>query len=169
MLAKRLYLRYRDYRSCSKLCLLIFFVISIVTIIFAYIVRSQFMANFWIDESLLTPPDLAWLKNIGYIGRMNFEKFPRHFSRHYEDEEKVYEGKNFALINVDLASQIMNFTVKNPSTGQPMSDLEILKADPVFVSAISDNHAREAYAMLNHVRKVYSGSKKVVIYDIGLR
>lgn len=52
-----------------------------------------------------------------------------------------------------------------------MSDLEVFKYEPVFVSAVSDDHVHELKTiMLPNVNEAYAElKKKVVVYDIGSR
>lgn len=94
--------------------------------------------------------------------------YPDHFSAFYNG--KWLHGKKFSEEALKKAQQIVHVLSKHPD-GTPMSDLEVLKHEPVFVSAASDNHVRELKKiMLKHVNETYLNSKqKVIVYDIDLR
>jgi len=95
-----------------------------------------------------------------------FEVFPNHFSRSYNG--KIFRGKNFSQQNVELAIKLVDFMPKNTKDGSLMTDLEVLKAEPMFVTGFSDNHAAEMHNQFRHMRKIYP-DKKVIVYNLGLK
>jgi len=109
---------------------------------------------------------LEQLTLLSSVFTSDFLVYPQQFSRVYNNRE--FKGRNFSLENVYLAASMSNFTLYNQK-GDILTDLDVLKSDPVFVSGFSDNHAYEGFVMLHKMRDVYKGQKKVVVYDLGLR
>lgn len=94
------------------------------------------------------------------------DQLPDHFSVFYN--RKLMIGQSFSEKTVEAAQRIMNIPPKVSDELQT-DDLDVLKQEPVFVSAFSDNHFYEGLRMLKSVQKVYNKKKKVNVYDIGLR
>jgi len=101
-----------------------------------------------------------------FIQYDRFEVFPNHFLGRYKGN--IFRGKNFSQQNVEFAIKLVDFMLKNTKDGSPMNDLEVLKADPMFVTGFSDNHAGEMHNQLRQMQKIYPG-KKVIVYNLGLK
>jgi len=109
---------------------------------------------------------LNFLNDIYLIPFDQLSNSTQRFSSYYNGKE--FKGLHFTIENVQLTASLLNFTI-NDRNGRALTDLDILKSDPVYVSGLSDNHVYEGLKMMQSIREVYKGKKKVVVYDLGLR
>jgi len=90
--------------------------------------------------------------------------YPNSFCQNDKSTGDYYCGRSFSDAAVRLAKEL----VANINPNIPQEDSEVLKTHPVFITAASENHAKELERLLQSVRRIYPGSR-VIVYDLGLQ
>lgn len=113
--------------------------------------------------------------NYGSVANMDDEGFPsRKFNKTYFQLHIGYQFRN-SYNNVDYNGYpfdklwnkyLQKFGLLNVDN---KDDAKILDSDPVYVTAFSDNHYQEANSMMHYLSKRLNGTKRLYLYDIGLR
>jgi len=83
--------------------------------------------------------------------------------------EKIF-GQSFSHPSIDLLRTHFGIDLfDNSCCHQSLTDNEVLKSQPVFLTALSDNHFGEGMIMLRKLFSVYNCWTIWIIYDLGLQ
>lgn len=116
--------------------------------------------------SIILATLLYFIISIKHYSSNKVTDYPDRFSILYN--KKWLHGKTFSKETIEIAQKLVHFSSKH-SDDTTMSDMQVLEQEPIYVTASSNGHASELRRkLLMHINSI-NLSRKIVVYDIGMR